>query len=77
MDSLSENERFWRRRAFPNALYISISVVFADYEKIKNFMKIDAQMDPKNHKQIYIWAIRGPTFEVFGIVLRNAIFSTF
>ena len=31
-------------------------------------------MDPKSHPKIDIWAIRGPTFEVFGNVLRNAIF---
>ena len=38
-------------------------------------MKIYAQMDPKSHPKIDIWAIRGPTFEVFGSVLRNAIFD--
>ena len=37
-------------------------------------MKIFAQMDPKSHPKIDIWAIRGPTFEVFGNVLRNATF---
>ena len=37
-------------------------------------MKIYAQMDPKSHPKIDIWAIRGPTFEVLGSVLRNAIF---
>ena len=31
-------------------------------------------MDPKSHPKIDIWAIRGPTFEVFGRILRNAIF---
>ena len=40
-------------------------------------MKIYAQMDPKSHPEIDIWAIRGPTFEVFGSVLRNAIFDEF
>ena len=40
-------------------------------------MKIYAQMDPKSHLKIDIWAIRGPTFEVFGGVLRNAIFYDF
>ena len=40
-------------------------------------MKIYAQMDPKSHPKIDIWAIRGPTFEVFGRVLRNAILNTF
>ena len=40
-------------------------------------MKIYAQMDPKSHPKIDIWAIRGPTFEVFGSVLRNAIFDEF
>ena len=40
-------------------------------------MKIYHQMDPKSHPKIDIWAIRGPTFEVFGSVLRNAIFDEF
>jgi len=61
----------WTHR---NALYKSILVVNAYYDKIWNFMKIYAQMDPKSHPKIDIWAIRGPTFEVFGSVLRNAIF---
>ena len=40
-------------------------------------MKIYAQMDPKSHPKINLWAIRGPTFEIFGSVLRNAIFNKF
>ena len=64
----------WTHR---NALHISISVVFAHYDKIENFMKIYAQMDPKSHPKIDLWAIRGPTFEVFGSVLRIAIFWWF
>ena len=40
-------------------------------------MKIYTQMDPKSHPKIDIWVIRGPTFEVFGSVLRNAIFDEF
>ena len=44
----SEHVRFWRCWTHRNALYISISVVFADYDKIENFMKIDAQMDQKS-----------------------------
>ena len=31
--------------------YISISVVFADYEKIENFMKICIKMDTKSEPQ--------------------------
>ena len=77
IEFLSENMRFWRCWTLPNALYISISVVFADYDKFENFMKIYAQMDPKSHPKIDLWAIRGPTFEVFGSVLRNAIFDEF
>ena len=73
----SKNVRFWRCWTHRNALYISISVVFADDDKIENFMKIDAQMNPKSHPQIAVWAIKGPTFEVFGRVLRNAIFDDF
>ena len=60
-----------------NDLYEGILVVDAYYDKIENFMKIYAQMDPKSHPKIDIWAIRGPTFEVFGSVLRNAIFDEF
>ena len=40
-------------------------------------MKIYAQMDPKSHPKINLWAIRGQTFEVFGNVWRNAIFHEF
>ena len=36
-----------------------------------------AEMDSQSDSQIDIWAIRGPTFEVFGNVLRNAIFDEF
>ena len=52
-------------------------MVFADYDKIKNFMKIFTKMDTKSELKIEVWAIRGPTFEVFGSVLRNAIFDEF
>ena len=77
IEILEENVRFWMCWTHRNALYISISVAFADYDKIEKFMKIYAQMDPKSHPKIDIWAIRGPTFEVFGSVLRNAIFDEF
>ena len=40
-------------------------------------MKIYAQMDPKSHPKIDLSAIRGPTFDVFGRVLRDAIFDDF
>ena len=49
-------------------------MVFADYEKIENFMNIYAQMDPKSDPKIDVWALRGPTFEVFGSILKNVIF---
>ena len=52
-------------------------MVFADYDKIENFMKIDAQMDPKSHPKIDIWAISGSTFEVLGWFLRSLIFDEF
>ena len=58
-------------------MYISIWVVFADYDKIENFMKIDAQMDPKSHPKIDIWAIRASTFEVSGGFGRSLIFDEF
>ena len=61
----------------PNALYISISVVFADYDKIKNFMKIHAKIDPKSEHKIDLWAIRGPTFEILGRFLRGLILDEF
>ena len=73
----SENVRFWMGWTHPNALYISIWVVFADYDKIENFMKIDAQMDPKSHPKIDIWAIRASTFEVSGGFGRSLIFDEF
>ena len=52
-------------------------MVNAYYDKIENFMKIYAQMDLKSHPKIDVRAIRGETFEVFGSILRNAIFSLF
>ena len=52
-------------------------MVFVDYEKFENFMKIYAKIDPKSDPKIDVWALRGPTFEVFGSVLRNAIFNKF
>ena len=52
-------------------------MVFVDYEKFENFMKIYAKIDPKSDPKIDVWAPRGPTFEVFGSVLRNAIFDEF
>ena len=73
----SENVRFWMGWTHPNALYISIWVVFADYDKIENFMKIDAQMVPKSHPKIDIWAIRASTFEVLGGFGRVLIFDEF
>ena len=52
-------------------------MVLAYYEEIKNFMKIHAKIDPRSEHKIDLWAIRGPTFEAFGSVLRNAIFDEF
>ena len=54
--------------------FYSVSVVLAYYEEIKNFMKIHAKIDPKSEHKIELWALRGPTFEVFGSILKNAIF---
>ena len=75
MGSLSKNVRFWRCWTLPNALYISISVVFAEYDKIENFMKIDAETDPKSDAKIDIWVLRGPIFEILGRFLNNPIFD--
>ena len=55
-------------------LYIGISVVFADYDKVENFMKIYTKMNPKSHPKIDVWAIRDPTFEIFGRIMRYANF---
>ena len=52
-------------------------MVFADYDKIKNFMKIYAKIDPKSEPQIDVLAIRGSTFEVLGAFLRSLIFNEF
>ena len=52
-------------------------MVFADYDKIENFMKIYAKMDPKSDPEIDVWAIRGPIFEVSGCFLRGLIFDDF
>ena len=61
----------WTHR---NALYKGILVVNAYYDKIKNFMESYTQMESNSNSKIAVWAIKGPTFEVFGSVLRNAFF---
>ena len=52
-------------------------MVFADYDKFENFMKIYAKMDTKSELKIKVWAIRGPTFEVLGRFLKSLIFDEF
>ena len=52
-------------------------MVFADYDKIKNFMKIYAKINAKSEPKIDVWGIRGPTFEVLGAFLRSLIFNEF
>ena len=52
-------------------------MVFADYDKIENFMKNYVKMDTKSELKIKVWAIRGPTFEVLGGFLRSLIFDEF
>ena len=71
--------RLWRALISSIYIYISISisVVFADYDKIENFMKIYAKMDPKSDPKIDVWAIRGPTFKVLGGFLRSLICDEF
>ena len=49
-------------------------MVFVDYYKFENFMKIYAKINPKSDPKIEVWAFRGPTFKVFGSILKNAIF---
>ena len=61
----------WTHR---NTLYKGILVINTYYDKNENFMNIYVQIESKSHPKIDIWAIKGPTFEVFGSVLRNAIF---
>ena len=52
-------------------------MVFADYDKNKNFMKNYAKIDSQNEAKINVWAIRGPTFEVLGGFLRSLKFYEF
>ena len=52
-------------------------MVFADYAKIDNLMKIYAKMGSKSEPKTEVWAIRGPTFEVLGWFLRSLIFDEF
>ena len=52
-------------------------MVFADYDKIENFMKNCAKIDPNSELKIEVWAIRGPVFEVLGRFLRSLIFDEF
>ena len=52
-------------------------MVFADYEKIKDFIKFDVKMNTKGEPKIEVWAIRGPTFEVLGGFLRSLNFYEF
>ena len=63
-----ENVRFWRGGTFPDALYISISVVFADYDKIEHLMNIYTTMDPKKRPEIDPLVLRDPTFEAPGSI---------
>ena len=58
-------------------IYICISVVFADDDKIENFMNIYAKLDPKRDHKIDVWAIRGSTCEVLGGFWRSPIFVEF
>ena len=69
-----KNVIFWWCWTFPNALYKSISVVFADYDKIEHSMKIYTKMDTKSELKIDVWAIRGPTFEVLGCFFEELVF---
>ena len=52
-------------------------MVFADYDKVGNFMNIYAKMNTKSEPKIEVWAIRGPTFEVLGGFLRSLFFDEF
>ena len=52
-------------------------MVLAYYDKIKNFMKIHAKRALKSEPKTEVWAIRGPTFEVLGGILRSLNFYEF
>ena len=52
-------------------------MVLAYYDKIKNFMKKPCQNGSKSEPKTEVWAIRGPTFEVLGGVLRSLMFDEF
>ena len=51
--------------------------IMTNYDKFENFMNIYAKIDTKSDPKIEVWAFRGPTFQVFGSILRNAIFWLF
>ena len=69
--------RFWRRRTIPNALYISIWVVFADYDKVTNFINNLCQNCSQRVTQIDIWAHRDRIFEIWGCFLWWQICNDF
>ena len=50
-------------------------MVGADYDKIKNFIKIDAKLDTESDPKINAWTIRGSTFQVLGGFSRCLIFD--
>ena len=58
-----------------NALNKGMSVVLAYYNRIKNLMKIYVKMGTKTEPKIEVWAIRGPTFDVFGRFLKSLFFD--
>ena len=58
-------------------MFKGILVVNAYFDKIKNFIEIYGQMDPKSHPKIDIWAIRASTFEVLLGFGRTLIFDEF
>ena len=56
---------------------MNISVVFADYCKIENFMNIYAKNVTNSDPKIDIWAFRGIIFEIWEGFLRGQIFDEF
>ena len=66
---LSENVRFWRCWTLPNASYTSISVVFADYDKIENFIQ-----DAERHRRTpRLSAISGKMVDVWAAGFLRAV----
>jgi len=68
--------RFWGCWTHRNALYISISVVLADYHKIQNLIKKLCQNDSQNDLKIETLVFRGILWEVFWSIQLSINFGS-